>query len=173
MIAEQAAGKDFLNLFAYTGSATVYAAAGHAKSTTTVDMSNTYLEWAQDNLALNGFMGEQHQFVRANCLDWLKIAEQESKQRYGLIFLDPPTFSNSTRMEGVFDIQRDHVSLINMTANLLADDGVLLFSTNRRDFKMDHDALSNLTITDISRVTLPQDFERNPKIHYCWSITKS
>jgi len=173
MIAEQAAGKDFLNLFSYTGSATVYAAAGHAKSTTTVDMSNTYLEWAQDNLALNGFMGEQHQFVRANCLEWLKTAEQESKQRYGLIFLDPPTFSNSTRMEGVFDIQRDHVSLINMTANLLADDGVLLFSTNRRDFKMEHEALANLTIKDISRATLPQDFERNPKIHYCWSITKS
>lgn len=172
MIAEQAAGQDFLNLFAYTGSATVYAAAGNAKSTTTVDMSNTYLEWAQDNLALNGFMGEQHQFIRANCLEWLKTAEQTST-KYGLIFLDPPTFSNSTRMEGVFDIQRDHVSLIKTTANLLTDDGVMLFSTNRRDFKMDEDAFSNLTIKDISRVTLPQDFERNPKIHYCWSITKS
>jgi 23S rRNA (guanine2445-N2)-methyltransferase / 23S rRNA (guanine2069-N7)-methyltransferase len=172
MIAEQSAGKDFLNLFAYTGSATVYAAAGNAKSTTTVDMSNTYLEWAQDNLALNSFMGEQHQFIRANCLEWLKTAEQAS-QRYGLIFLDPPTFSNSTRMEGVFDIQRDHISLINSAVNLLTDDGVLLFSTNRRDFKMDNDALPNLTIKDISRATLPQDFERNPKIHFCWSITKS
>lgn len=171
MIASQAAGKDFLNLFAYTGSASVYAAAGNAKSTTTVDMSNTYLEWAQDNMALNGFMGESHHFIRANCLEWLQTVQQESL-RYGLIFLDPPTFSNSTRMDGVFDVQRDHVSLINMTANLLADGGVLLFSTNRRDFKMDNNALSNLTIKDISHATLPQDFQRNPKIHYCWSITK-
>ena len=172
MIAEQVAGKDFLNLFAYTGSATVYAAVGNAKSTTTVDMSNTYLEWAQDNMALNGFTGAQHQFVRANCLEWLQTAQQEP-QRYGLIFLDPPTFSNSTRMEGVFDIQRDHVSLIKMTANLLTEDGILLFSTNRRDFKMDNAALAGLSIKDISRATLPLDFERNSKIHYCWTINKS
>ncbi|NQY26232.1 MAG: bifunctional 23S rRNA (guanine(2069)-N(7))-methyltransferase RlmK/23S rRNA (guanine(2445)-N(2))-methyltransferase RlmL [Piscirickettsiaceae bacterium] len=171
MIADQSAGKDFLNLFAYTGSATVYAASGQAKSTTTVDMSNTYLQWAQDNMALNNFDGEQHQFIRANCLEWLQVAQQE-QQRYGLIFLDPPTFSNSTRMEGVFDMQRDHVSLIKMTANLLEKGGTLLFSTNRRDFKMDNDALSDLTIKDISRATLPQDFERNPKIHYCWTISK-
>lgn len=172
MIAERAAGKDFLNLFSYTGSATVYAAAGNAKSTTTVDMSNTYLEWAQDNMALNSFMGEQHQFIRANCLEWLQTAQQETA-RYGLIFLDPPTFSNSSRMEGVFDIQRDHVSLINMTANLLTEGGVLLFSTNRRDFKMDNEALDNLQIKEISRASLPLDFERNPKIHYCWTISKA
>ena len=171
MIAELAAGKDVLNLFAYTGSATVYAAAGQAKSTTTVDMSNTYLQWSQDNMALNGFTGEQHQYIRANCLEWLQSAHQEP-QRYGLIFLDPPTFSNSSRMEGVFDIQRDHVALINMTVDLLTDDGVLVFSTNRRDFKIDKAALSNLTIKDISQVTLPKDFERNPKIHYCWKIAK-
>ena len=171
MLAEQSAGKDFLNLFAYTGSATVYAAAGNAKSTTTIDMSNTYLQWAEDNMALNGFGGEQHSYVRANCLEWLQAAQKEP-QRYGLIFLDPPTFSNSTRMEGVFDIQRDHQSLINMTANLLEDGGTLIFSTNRRDFKMDNDALSNLNIENISRATLPKDFERNPKIHYCWKITK-
>ena len=172
MIAQQSSGKDFLNLFAYTGSATVYAAAGNAKTTTTVDMSNTYLQWAQDNMALNGFNGEQHQFTRANCLEWMQTAQQEPK-RYGFIFLDPPTFSNSSRMEGVFDIQRDHVSLIKMATNLLTDDGVLLFSTNRRDFKMDNDALTDLIIKDISRATLPKDFERNPKIHYCWSITKT
>lgn len=169
MIAEQAAGKAFLNLFSYTGSATVYAAAGGAESTTTIDMSNTYLEWAQENMALNGFTAEKHRFVRENCLEWLQAAQQ-APEKYGLIFLDPPTFSNSSRMEGVFDIQRDHVSLIKMAANLLTKDGVLLFSTNRRDFKMDNQALSNLTIKDISRSTLPKDFERNPKIHYCWTI---
>ncbi|MDH5591459.1 MAG: bifunctional 23S rRNA (guanine(2069)-N(7))-methyltransferase RlmK/23S rRNA (guanine(2445)-N(2))-methyltransferase RlmL, partial [Gammaproteobacteria bacterium] len=171
MITEQSAGKDFLNLFAYTGSATVYAAAGQAKSTTTVDMSNTYLQWAQDNMVLNGFTGKQHQYIRANCLEWLQAAHQEP-QRYGLIFLDPPTFSNSSRMEGVFDIQRDHVALINMSVDLLSDEGILLFSTNRRDFKIDIDTLSNLTINDISNITLPKDFERNPKIHYCWAISK-
>lgn len=169
MLAEQATGRDFLNLFSYTGSASVYAASGNAKSTTTVDMSNTYLEWAQDNMALNGFIGEQHHYIRANCLEWLQTAQQ-SPQKYGLIFLDPPTFSNSSRMEGVFDIQRDHVSLIEMAAHLLTDDGVLVFSTNRRDFKLDQQALNNLQIKDISRATLPADFERNSKIHYCWSI---
>lgn len=171
MIAERAAGKAFLNLFAYTGSATVYAAAGNAESTTTIDMSNTYLQWAEDNMALNGFTAEKHRYVRANCLEWLQEAQQAS-EKYGLIFLDPPTFSNSKRMEDVFDIQRDHVSLITKAANLLTKEGTLLFSTNRRDFKMDNEALSKLKIKDISRATLPKDFERNTKIHYCWTITK-
>jgi 23S rRNA (guanine2445-N2)-methyltransferase / 23S rRNA (guanine2069-N7)-methyltransferase len=170
LIMETVQGKDFLNLFSYTGSATVYAAAGMAKSTTSVDMSNTYLAWAQDNMQANGFMGAQHQFVRANCVEWLAEAQQQA-QRYGLIFLDPPTFSNSSRMEGVFDIQRDHVQLIELAAKLLTNDGVLLFSTNRRDFKMDKDALKDWQLEDISRATLPKDFERNPKIHYCWKIT--
>jgi len=168
-IADLSAGQDFLNLFAYTGSATVYAAMGQAKSTTTVDMSNTYLSWAQDNLALNGFKGEQHQFIRANCLEWLQTAQQE-KQRYGVIFLDPPTFSNSSRMDGVFDIQRDHVALINLTAQLLKKGGQLVFSTNRRDFKMDKDLMESLNMQDISHDTLPLDFKRNTKIHACWLI---
>ena len=168
-IADLSAGQDFLNLFAYTGSATVYAAMGQAKSTTTVDMSNTYLSWAQDNLALNGFKGEQHQFVRANCLEWLQTAQQ-AKQRYGLIFLDPPTFSNSSRMDGVFDIQRDHVALINLTAKLLKKGGQLVFSTNRRDFKMDKELMASLNMQDISHDTLPLDFKRNAKIHACWLI---
>ncbi len=171
IIAERAAGKAFLNLFAYTGSATVYAAVANAESTTTIDMSNTYLQWAEDNMALNGFTAEKHRYVRANCLEWLQEAQQ-TPEKYGLIFLDPPTFSNSSRMDGVFDIQRDHVSLIQMTANLLTKEGMLIFSTNRRDFKMDEKALSGLTIKDISRATLPKDFERNTKIHYCWLIQK-
>ncbi|MCX4186823.1 bifunctional 23S rRNA (guanine(2069)-N(7))-methyltransferase RlmK/23S rRNA (guanine(2445)-N(2))-methyltransferase RlmL [Methylophaga sp. OBS4] len=171
LVMQQAAGKHFLNLFSYTGSATVYAAAGQAASTTSVDMSNTYLSWAQDNMQLNGLNGQSHQFIRANCLEWLQAAQQETK-RYGLIFLDPPTFSNSSRMEGVFDIQRDHVSLIKMTSNLLTDDGQLIFSTNRRDFKLATDELQGLQITDISHNTIPKDFERNSKIHYCWQIKK-
>ena len=171
MIMEHATGKAFLNLFAYTGSGTVYAAAGGAESTTTVDMSNTYLDWAQENMALNDLSADKHRFVRANCLEWLQSAQQEP-ERYGLIFLDPPTFSNSSRMEGVFDIQRDHVSLISMAANLLTKGGSLIFSTNRRDFKMDSSALNKLAIKDISHATLPKDFERNPKIHYCWMINR-
>lgn len=170
-IAALAPAKDFLNLFAYTGSATVYAAAAAAKSTTTIDMSNTYLEWAQDNMRLNGLEGASHQVVRANCIEWLDLAQQE-KQRYGLIFLDPPTFSNSSRMEGVFDIQRDHVAMIKLASQLLTQDGTLIFSTNRRDFKMDSEALTKLSINDISHATLPEDFKRNPKIHYCWEIKR-
>jgi 23S rRNA (guanine2445-N2)-methyltransferase / 23S rRNA (guanine2069-N7)-methyltransferase len=171
MLMAQAAGKDFLNLFSYTSSASVYAAAGNAKSTTSVDMSNTYLNWSRDNMQLNGFEGEQHQFIRANCLEWLQAAQQES-QRYDLIFLDPPTFSNSSRMEGVFDIQRDHPSLIRMAGQLLNSNGQLVFSTNRRDFKMVAEELDGLRLTDISQQTIPRDFERNRKIHYCWLIEK-
>ncbi|MCL4121170.1 UNVERIFIED_CONTAM: hypothetical protein GTU68_066809 [Idotea baltica] len=168
-VASLALGGDFLNLFGYTGSATVYAAMGQAKSTTTVDMSNTYLGWAEDNMALNGFKGQQHHYIRANCLEWLQAAQQK-KQRYDLIFLDPPTFSNSTRMDGVFDIQRDHVALIQMTAGLLTQKGQLIFSTNRRDFKLDEAALSSLAMVDIRHETLPLDFKRNEKIHACWLI---
>ena len=171
MLAEQCRAKDFLNLFAYTGSATVYAAAAGAASTTSVDMSNTYLNWAQDNLLLNKLEGPQHRFIRANCLDWLSQA-REQQQRYDVIFLDPPTFSNSSRMEGVFDIQRDHVELIWACIKIMRPGGLLFFSTNRRDFKLDKQALDALTVDDISRATLPVDFEKNPKIHYCWKISK-
>lgn len=171
ILAENASGKDFLNLFAYTGSGSVYAAAGNAKTTTTVDMSNTYLDWARDNMALNNFNGENHHFIRANCLEWLQAAQQE-QQRYGLIFLDPPTFSNSSRMEGVFDIQRDHIALINMSVSLLDQTGMLIFSTNCRGFKLDKNLAIDLDVTDISGQTLPKDFERNSKIHYCWMIQK-
>jgi 23S rRNA (guanine2445-N2)-methyltransferase / 23S rRNA (guanine2069-N7)-methyltransferase len=172
IILNKAKDKDFLNLFAYTGTATVYAAAGQAKSTTTVDMSNTYLSWAQDNMALNNFTNERHHYIRANCLEWLQEAQQK-QQRYGLIFLDPPTFSNSSKMEGVFDIQRDHVSLIDLASNLLTTGGELIFSTNRRDFKLDTIALAAFSIENISHKTLPLDFKRNEKIHRCWLISKN
>lgn len=170
LIQQQAKGKRFLNLFAYTGSATVHAAVGGAKSTTTVDMSNTYLDWAKRNLALNDIRGD-HELIQANCLEWLETeARQPYPRQYDLIFLDPPTFSNSKRMEDAFDIQSDHVILINNAVELLAPGGILYFSTNFRRFKLDTSALSELIIEDITPSTIPEDFARNPKIHYCWRI---
>jgi 23S rRNA (guanine2445-N2)-methyltransferase / 23S rRNA (guanine2069-N7)-methyltransferase len=172
MIQHQAQGKRFLNLFAYTGSATVHAAVGGAKSTTTVDMSKTYIDWSKANMVLNQTPG-QHEFIQADCLEWL---DEETKQpyprQYDLIFLDPPTFSNSKRMDEVFDIQNDHISIINKAARLLAPDGVLYFSTNFRRFILDKEALSALKIEDITAKTIPEDFIRNPKIHYCWRIQR-
>ena len=173
LIQRQAKDKRFLNLFAYTGTATAHAAVGGAKSTTTVDMSNTYINWAKNNMALNKSTGEQHEFIQADCVEWLENeAKQAEIRQYDLIFLDPPTFSNSKRMDDVFDIQNDHVQLINNAAALLASDGILYFSTNFRRFKMDKPALSGLTLEDISATTIPEDFSRNPRIHYCWRITK-
>jgi 23S rRNA (guanine2445-N2)-methyltransferase / 23S rRNA (guanine2069-N7)-methyltransferase len=172
LIQQQANNKRFLNLFAYTGSATVHAAMGGAKATTTVDMSNTYIEWAKKNMALNKNAGE-HEFIQADCLDWLNTeANEADKKQYDLIFLDPPTFSNSKRMDDVFDVQNDHVQVIKNATALLADNGVLYFSTNFRRFKMELSALSDLVIEDISASTIPEDFLRNPRIHYCWKISK-
>ncbi|MBL1458121.1 MAG: bifunctional 23S rRNA (guanine(2069)-N(7))-methyltransferase RlmK/23S rRNA (guanine(2445)-N(2))-methyltransferase RlmL [Methylophaga sp.] len=172
MLAENSRNKAFLNLFAYTGSATVYAAAGGAKTTTTVDMSNTYLGWARDNMQLNNFVGEQHQFIRADVLAWLNEPATQDL-RFDLIFVDPPTFSNSNKMEGVFDIQRGYSDMLHKVAGLLNPGGEIFFSTNRRDFKLDASTLQGLEIKDISKATLPPDFERNSKIHYCWRIQKS
>lgn len=170
LIRQQAKGCRFLNLFAYTGSVTVYAAVGGAKATTSVDMSNTYLNWAQRNLALNRIRGN-HEFIQANCLEWLaREAQARPRRQYDLIFLDPPTFSNSKKMAGVFDVQRDHVSMILNAVKLLAPQGMLYFSTNFRRFKLDREALSKLRIEDISASTVPEDFSRNPKIHFCWRI---
>lgn len=163
-----ARGRRFLNLFGYTGTASVHAAMGGALSTTTVDMSKTYLGWARKNLALNGFSDQHHEFIQADCLQWL-AAEQ---RRFGLIFLDPPTFSNSKTMEETFDVQRDHVALLTQACGLLTHDGVLIFSNNNRRFRMDTEALPELRIEEITRRTIPKDFERNPKIHNCWKITR-
>jgi 23S rRNA (guanine2445-N2)-methyltransferase / 23S rRNA (guanine2069-N7)-methyltransferase len=169
MILELAQGKRFLNLFAYTGTATVYAALGGATTTTTVDMSNTYLTWAEKNLALNHLKGKQHEFIQADVLTWLLANHQ---RRFDLIFLDPPTFSRSKRMQDTLDIQRDHVELIRNSMALLAEDGVLLFSNNHQKFKLDKEALADLDVGDITQQTLPKDFERNPKIHHCFRITR-
>ncbi|MFN2257103.1 MAG: bifunctional 23S rRNA (guanine(2069)-N(7))-methyltransferase RlmK/23S rRNA (guanine(2445)-N(2))-methyltransferase RlmL [Desulfuromonadaceae bacterium] len=168
LLRTEARGKDFLNLFAYTGSASVAAAAGGATSTTTVDMSATYLEWARSNMRLNGFTPAEHTYIQADCLEWLK----HSSAKYGLIFLDPPSFSNSKRMQDTLDIQRDHVGLIEATSTLLAREGVLIFSTNLRRFKLDEPALQELglELEDVTLATIPPDFERNSRIHRCWRI---
>jgi 23S rRNA (guanine2445-N2)-methyltransferase / 23S rRNA (guanine2069-N7)-methyltransferase len=172
LIQQQAKDKRFLNLFAYTGSATVHAVIGGAVSSVTVDMSNTYLDWAKRNFDLNGIRGD-HKLVRADCLQWLnEQAGAKHKPQFDLIFLDPPTFSNSKKMDEVFDIQKDHVQLIHDAAALLAPGGKLYFSTNFRRFKMDQDALKNLLIEDISKSMIPEDFARDAKIHYCWKISR-
>lgn len=178
-IREAAAGKRFLNLFAYTGTATVYAAAGGATATTSVDMSRTYLDWAQRNLARNigihprrANERRQHDFVQADCVEWLRDGAQAS-ERYDLIFLDPPTFSNSKRMEGVLDIERDHPALIDACMRLLEPGGLLVFSTNAQRFRMDPALAGRYAIRDVSAATLPPDFERNPRIHKCFEIRQA
>lgn len=169
LIAEHSHDKDVLNLFAYTGSVSVYAAAGGARSVTTVDMSNTYLGWAEENMQLNGFEGNQYRYIRTDCMRWLETVVSE-RQRYDLIFIDPPTFSNSSKMQGVFDVQRDHADLISLAAKLLKPGGEIWFSTNSRHFQLDNDTLRRFSITDYSTRTLPRDFERQPKMHYCWRL---
>lgn len=170
MVADMAKGKRFLNLFAYTGTVSVYAARGGAKSTLTVDMSNTYLDWARQNMALNGFDGEQHQFVQADCLEWLKQGGVYKRAKFDLIFLDPPTFSSSKRMTDTFDVQRDHPAVIGAAMALLDAGGTLVFSNNFRKFKLDPELEARFAVEDITPRTLPRDFARNPKIHHCWLI---
>lgn len=172
MIRENARGKSFLNLFAYTGVATVYAAAGGASGTTTVDLSNTYLDWARDNMALNGFRGDQHRFIRADCLQWLDEAGAAGGDRYDLVFLDPPTFSNSKRMEETLDIRRDHPALILKTLALLEQGGVLVFSCNARGFRLETQALAGFHVRDMTRATTSEDFRRKPQ-HKCWLIGRN
>ncbi|MCE9684727.1 bifunctional 23S rRNA (guanine(2069)-N(7))-methyltransferase RlmK/23S rRNA (guanine(2445)-N(2))-methyltransferase RlmL [Shewanella sp. AS16] len=169
LVGEKAKGRKVLNLFSYTGSASVHAGLGGAKSVTTVDMSNTYINWAKDNFALNGLQGKQYEFVQADCLQWIR----DCQQSYDLIFIDPPTFSNSKRMEDSFDVQRDHVELLTSLVKLLSPQGELIFSNNKRKFKMDVEALAKLKIqvTNIDAMTLPLDYKRNPHIHNTWLIT--
>lgn len=167
-MAAEARGKRFLNLFAYTGAASVQAAVGGAAQTTTVDLSSTYLEWAAANLALNGCVGHSHRLVQADAIAWLE-AERGS---YDLIFCDPPTFSNSARAED-FDVQREHVRLLQAALARLTPDGVLYFSNNYRRFRLDEEGLAGAArIREISAQTIPPDFERNQRIHRCWEMRR-
>jgi len=147
----------------------VHAALGGAKSVTTVDMSNTYIAWAKDNFALNGLQGKQYEFVQSDCMQWIR----DCNEQYDLIFIDPPTFSNSKRMEDSFDVQRDHVNLLASLVKLLSPTGELVFSNNKRKFKMDIETLTkmNINVTNIDDMTLPMDYKRNPHIHNTWLIT--
>lgn len=188
----------FLNLFAYTGTASVYAAAGRAASTTTVDLSATYLEWARHNMARNGFAAETpsgrsappdaigpgmasrapdappaHTLVRADVLEWVREA-RAADVRYDLVFCDPPTFSNSKRMTETWDVQRDHVELVRGIADLLSDDGLIVFSCNRRNFAFGAAQLESMGLTcrDITSRTIPKDFERKPGVHVVWTVRR-
>jgi len=164
-----AAGKRFLNLFAYTSTASVYAAAGDAAATLSVDMSNTYLDWAQRNFELNGLSARTNGLVQADVRVWLQDSAR-GPDRYDLVFIDPPTFSNSKRMEGVLDVDRDHPALIDGCARLLAPGGLIVFSTNSQRFRLDETLPERYDVRDISRQTLPKDFERNLRIHRCFEV---
>lgn len=167
-VQQQAKGKDFLNLFSYTSTVSLHAAKGGARSTTSVDMSATYLNWARKNFALNGFSETQHQFIQEDCIKWLKA---QKGQNYDLIFMDPPTFSNSKRMHDVLDIQRDHVDLIKLAMGLLRPEGKLIFSNNYRRFKIDPQLAELFNVVDITRKTIDLDFKRHAKIHQCFEIS--
>ena len=167
-IAQEARGKRFLNLFSYTGVATVQAAVGGASQTTSVDLSATYLEWAGQNLALNRVTGPEHRLVQADAVRWL----ESDRGEYDLIFCDPPTFSNSARAED-FDTQRDHVRLLHACMARLAPGGLLLFSNNFRRFRLDEEAISEFALIHaISAQTIDPDFEHNPRIHRAWELRR-
>jgi 23S rRNA (guanine2445-N2)-methyltransferase / 23S rRNA (guanine2069-N7)-methyltransferase len=167
MVRDAAAGKRFLNLFGYTGSFTVYAAAGGAASTTTVDLSNTYLDWARRNMTLNGLTGSEHQFVRDDGLDFVRGC----RDMFDLAVVDPPTFSNSKRTEEYWDVQRDYAALLNALLERITPGGAVFFSTNFRRFKFDPEAIQGATLREISRQTVPPDF-RNQRIHRCWRMVR-
>lgn len=165
--------KSVLNLFAYTCSASVHAALGGAKEVVSVDLSKTYLAWGQRNFTLNKLYGRQYQFIQADCMQWLR--EQRPQQRYDVIFLDPPTFSNSKRMEDVLDVQRDHVMLLKLAARLLKDNGVILFSNNKRRFKLDEELLAEayLVADDLTQRSISPDFARHKGIHHLFKVRQS
>ncbi|WP_018152098.1 class I SAM-dependent methyltransferase [Leeia oryzae] len=167
-VGSMAQGKRFLNLFAYTGSFSVYAAKGGAVSSETVDLSNTYQAWTARNFELNQIDRTQHILTRADVFTWLREAVDEGK-RFDLIVLDPPTFSNSKKMLGILDIQRDHPWLIRQCLSLLTRGGTLFFSTNLRSFELDPGIQAMADVKNISAQSVPEDF-RNKKIHQCFSI---
>ena len=174
LVERHAEGARFLNLFAYTGTASVYAAGGGAVETTTVDLSQTYLDWAKRNMRANGFDGKQHSYERGDVMRWITDARRSGK-RYDLVFVDPPTFSNSKAMgKRTWDVQRDHVELLIGVSRLLSDEGEAIFSCNLRSFKPYVDELEKygVEIEDISASTIPEDFARTPKIHKCYLVRR-
>ncbi|MBT3799143.1 MAG: bifunctional 23S rRNA (guanine(2069)-N(7))-methyltransferase RlmK/23S rRNA (guanine(2445)-N(2))-methyltransferase RlmL [Porticoccaceae bacterium] len=168
LIGDMVKGKSFLNLFCYTAAASVQAAIAGASHSLSIDMSNTYLDWAQRNFDLNSLRSSKHQLLRADCLKWLEIEGEQ----YDVIFLDPPTFSNSKKMDSVLDIQRDHGDLIRASMAKLVPGGTLIFSNNFRKFKMDELTERQFDCQNITPQTLDLDFERNPRIHNVWKIKR-
>lgn len=169
MVKEQSSGRKVLNLFAYTGSFSVYAAAGAADEVITADLSKTYLNWAERNLQLNGFTdAAKYKFVHADVKQYLKIIPPGY---FDIIIMDPPTFSNSKRMEDILDIQRDHVILINQCIAGLKPGGILYFSTNFRKFELDKEKINASTIKDITKATTPFDFE-GKLFRWCFYLVK-
>jgi len=169
LVRDEAAGRRVLNLFAYTGTFTVYAAAGGARSTTTVDLSNTYLEWARENILLNGLGGRQHALVRSDVMAFLRACP--GNEVFDLAVVDPPTFSNSKMAEDNWDVQRDHAALLGLLAEHLAEGAVVYFSTNFRRFKLDEAVRAAFEAEEITARTIPPDF-RNKRIHRCWRMVK-
>jgi len=171
-VKEMASEKSMLNLFCYTGSVGVQAALGGAKRVVNVDMSATYLKWAEENHAINGLKeGDQLEFIRADVMEFLQQPRRfQVDSKFDIIFLDPPSFSNSAKMMQTLDIQRDHENLVRQSMKLLNMEGVLLFSTNKKGFKLSDKLTSAFNILDISRDTIPEDFKRRPGIHKCWEI---
>ncbi len=174
LVREQSAGKKVLNLFAYTGSFSVYAAAGGASEVVTVDMSNTYLQWAQRNFTANNFSIAAEPFTGGNSFvqaDVLQYVKTLPENYFDIIVMDPPTFSNSKRMLDILDIQRDHVSLLNDTLKSLAPGGKLYFSTNARTFQLDEANIQSKSIKNITRATTPFDFE-GKLFRWCYLLEK-
>jgi 23S rRNA (guanine2445-N2)-methyltransferase / 23S rRNA (guanine2069-N7)-methyltransferase len=173
-IFEMAQDTHFLNLFCYTATASVYAAKGGAVSTLSVDMSKTYLNWAKENFNVNKLDFKNNSFEQADCVAWLEdaITNKSYSNHFDLIFIDPPTFSNSKRMDDVFDVQRDYIKILNQASTLLCQNGVIIFSTNYRGFKLDQDKLNDLKVNDITKKSIPFDYQRNHRIHTCWEIRK-
>jgi 23S rRNA G2069 N7-methylase RlmK/C1962 C5-methylase RlmI len=168
-VRDASSGKRFLNLFGYTASFTVYATAGAAATTTTVDKSATYIDWARKNLKLNGIVGQQHRLVRSDIQAF--VANLSPGDQWDLAVVDPPTFSNTKGIEDDWDVQRDHAELLKRLAAHIAPSGVVYFSTNFRRFKIDEPSLGDYMIRDITRQTIPEDF-RNQRIHQCWKLVR-
>jgi 23S rRNA (guanine2445-N2)-methyltransferase / 23S rRNA (guanine2069-N7)-methyltransferase len=174
-MAKQTQGsKRFLNLFAYTGTASCYAADGGAKYTTTVDLSKPSLEWAKRNMERNGFVGDNHEYVQADVVRWIS-EQRRTRNRWDLVFCDVPTFSNSKSMgKRSFEVQRDHAELLIGISRLLTRNGVCLFSCNLRTFKPDVEKLrrTGVEIEDITEKTVPEDFKRNARVHHAYLVKR-
>jgi 23S rRNA G2069 N7-methylase RlmK/C1962 C5-methylase RlmI len=171
VVRDQARGRRVLNLFGYTGSFSVYAAAGGARETTTVDLSNTYLEWARRNMELNGFASPEHRFVRSDAMRFLEQARPGSGAEFDLVVVDPPTVSKSKAMRRDFDVQRDHAWLLGRILHLCSSGGVVYFSTNFRKFRMQASAIGAAAVEEITDDTIPPDF-RDRRIHRCWRLVR-